>query len=64
MEAIRDAYLNGSEIALAAMDRDIATVGSEGFVANFYITALNRGEPLEEAVTVAVTAKPYSKQHW
>ena len=64
VEAIRDAYLNGSEIALAAMDGDIATVGSEGFVANFYITAFNRGEPLEEAVTVSVTAKPSSKQQW
>lgn len=64
VEDIRDAYLNGGEIALAAMDGDIATVGSEGFVANFYVTGFNRGEPLEEAVTVSVTAKPSSKQQW
>jgi len=64
LEAIRDAYLGGDEIALAAMDGDIATVGSEGFVANFTITAFNRSEPLEEGITVSVTAKPSSKQQW
>ena len=46
------------------MDGDIATTGSEGFVSNFSITNFNRGEPLEEAVTVSVTAKPSSKQQW
>ena len=64
VEAIRAAYFSGSEIALAVMDGDIAVAGSEGFVANFVITAFNRGEPLEEAVTVSVTAKPSSKHQW
>ena len=64
LEAIRDAYLNGTEIGLAVMDGDIATAGSEGFGTNFVITGFNRGEPLEEAVTVSVTAKPASRQPW
>ena len=64
LEAIRDAYLAGSELALAVMDGDIATVGSEGFCANFVVTGFNRGEPLEEAITVSVTAKPSSQQQW
>ena len=63
-EAIRDAYLGGGKIALAAMDGDVATVGSEGFAANFYITAFNRNEPLEEGVTVSVTAKPADHHQW
>jgi len=59
-----ESWVNGSEIALAVMDGDIATVGSEGFCANFVITGFNRGEPLEEAITVSVTAKPASEQQW
>ena len=64
LEAIRDAYLGGNEIALAAMDGNVATVGSEGLAGNFVITAFNRGEPLEDAITVSVTAKPSSKTQW
>ena len=64
VEAIRDAYLNGTQLALAAMDGDITVSGSEGFVADYYITSFQRGEPLEEGVTVSVTAKAHSDQQW
>ena len=64
VEALRDAYLQGDKVAVAVMDGDIATVGSEGFVANCSVTAFNRSEPLEEGVTVSVTLKPVDKQQW
>ena len=64
IQALRDAYLNGTKIALAAMDGDISAEGSQGFVANFYITGFTRNEPMGEGVTVSVTAKPYEKQQW
>jgi len=64
LEALRDAYLSGNPIAMAAMDGDIVTAGSEGFVANFRITTFSRGEPLEEGVTISITAKPSSEHQW
>jgi len=64
MEAIRDAYIGGNEIALAVMDADITTAGSEGLAGNFVITAFSRSEPLEEGITLSVTAKPSSNTTW
>jgi hypothetical protein len=52
--AIKNAYLNGAAIALAILD----DVDGEGLDADFSITSFSRGEPLEEAMTVSVTAKP------
>jgi hypothetical protein len=52
--AIKNAYLNGTAIALAILDG----VDGEGLDADFSITSFSRGEPLEEAMTVSVTAKP------
>jgi len=56
--AIKDAYFNNAAIAFAVMDGDISTVGSQGLQADFTITNFSRNEPLEEALTVSVTAKP------
>ena len=56
--AIKDAYFNNTPIGFAVMDGDIATPGSQGLQADFSITNFSRNEPLEEAVTVSVTAKP------
>lgn len=64
IEAIREAYMTNSVIALAIMDGDCAVAGSEGFAANFEVTSFNRSEPLEDAVTVSVTAKPASFHEW
>lgn len=55
---IRDAFLNKSAIEMAVMDGDISTSGSQGLRASFMITSFSRNEPLEEAITVSVTAKP------
>ncbi len=52
--AIKDAYFNNTPIALAILD---GTDG-EGLDADFSITNFSRNEPLEEALTVSVTAKP------
>ena len=56
--AIRDAFLNRAGIELAVMDGDITAPGSQGLRALCVITNFSRNEPLEEAVTVSVTAKP------
>jgi hypothetical protein len=62
--AIKDAWLNSNEIALAAMDGDIATSGNQGLASNFTVTNFSRNEPLEEAITVNVTVKPSSQTTW
>lgn len=56
--AIKDAYFNNAAIAFGVMDGDMATAGSQGLQADFAITNFSRNEPLEEALTVSVTAKP------
>jgi len=56
--AIQDAYFNDTSIELLALDGDVDTVGSEGLRATMSITAFTRNEPLEDAITVNVTAKP------
>lgn len=61
---LRDAYLGGNKVALVILDGLAATVGSQGFAANFSITAFNRGEPLEEGVALSITAKPASLHQW
>jgi len=56
--AIKDAYFNNTAIAFAVMDGRLETAGSQGLQADFTITNFSRNEPLEEALTVSVTAKP------
>ena len=63
-EAVRDAWLGSTEIALAAMDQDIETSGAQGLVSNFTITNFTRTEPLEDAIKVSITAKPSSETQW
>ena len=62
--AIRDAYLNDTEVAFAAMDGDIATSGKQGLASNFEVSNFTRNEPLEEGVTVDVTLTPSSYTEW
>jgi len=54
--ALSDAFINDSAIGLAVLDgpKDTGT----GLVADFAIIKFARNEKLEEAITVAVTAKP------
>ena len=54
--AISDAYFQDQVIGLAILDGAKET--GTGLVADFAITNFSRKEPLEEAVTVSVTAKP------
>ena len=56
--AIKDAYFNNSIIGMAAMDGPVATAGSQGLWADCMITDFSRDEPLEDAISVKVTAKP------
>lgn len=56
--AIQEAYFDNTTVELAAMDGPIATAGSQGLRASMMITNFSREEPLEEAISVKVTAKP------
>lgn len=51
--AIKDAYLGNDPIGLQVRDG----AGGQGLQADFMITSFSRSEPLEEAITVSVTAK-------
>jgi hypothetical protein len=57
-QAVKGAYFAGSAIGLAVMDGDIETAGSEGLWADCAVLKFDRNEPLENAATVSVTAKP------
>ena len=50
-ETIRNAFLAGTEIALAVLDQKRTVQGSLGPVGNFAITKFSRNEGLEDAVT-------------
>ena len=56
--AIQNAYFNDTLIGMAVMDGDIATNGTQGLWADCDIMDFSRDEPLEEAISVKVTAKP------
>lgn len=63
-DAVRDAWLAGTEIALAVLDGPVTTAGSQGLVANFSVGSFSRSEPLDGAVVASVTAKPSSYIEW
>jgi len=56
--AIKDAFFGSTSVEFAVMDGDIETTGSQGLRAVMSITNFSRSEPLEEAISVSVTAKP------
>ena len=56
--AIRNAFLNNTALELAILDGLSNVAGSQGLRASFMITGFTRNEPLEEAITVSVSAKP------
>lgn len=63
-KTLRQAYLAGTLLELAALDRDVATPGSNGPKGTFGITGFNRGEPLEEGIAISVTAKMAVFDKW
>jgi hypothetical protein len=56
--AVRNAFLNNTPLELAILDGLVTVIGSQGLRASFMITSFTRNEPLEEAITVSVSAKP------
>ncbi len=56
--AVRTAFLTNGSVEFAVLDGDVLTAGSQGLRATMAITNFSRAEPLEEAITVSVTAKP------
>ena len=61
--AIQEAYFGNTSVEFAVMDGDIETAGSQGLRATMAIMNVTRNEPLEEAITVSVTAKPTYAEH-
>jgi len=62
--ALRDAFINNTEIAVAAMDGDIEVAGAEGLASNMMVENFTRGEPLEEGVSIDVRLCPSSQTEW
>jgi TP901-1 family phage major tail protein len=56
--AIKDAFFGSTSVEFAVMDGDITIAGAQGLRAEMSITNFSRSEPLEEAISVSVTAKP------
>ena len=56
--AVMDAYFDDTLIGLAVADGPIDEAGTQVFKADCAVLKFDRNEPLENAVTVSVTAKP------
>lgn len=63
-EAIKSAYLDGSPIALAVLDRKRGMSCAQGPLGDFSITNFSRNEALEEAILADVTAKLSLFREW
>jgi len=63
-DAIKTAFLTSATLALAVLTGEKATSGTEGPRGDFSITNFSRNEPLEEGVTVSVTAKLAKFTEW
>ncbi|WP_437226009.1 phage tail tube protein [Planctomicrobium sp. SH661] len=61
--AIKDAFFGNTSVEFAALDGAVTSAGSQGLRATMAITTFSRNEPLEEAITVSVTAKPTYAEH-
>jgi len=64
LAAIRDAYLNGTELAMCFLTDDKGTTGAEGPRGNWTITNFSRNEALEEGITISVTVKLSKFEEW
>jgi len=58
VQAILDAFLAGSIIGLAVAKGDITQNGTRVFMADCAVLKFEEKEPLENAITISVTAKP------
>jgi hypothetical protein len=62
--AIRTAYLTAGRVRLAALTGAREASGIDGPLGDFSITSFTRSEPLEEGVTVSVTAELSVYDRW
>lgn len=58
LAAIKDAFINGTGIAMAALDGASATAGTTGLWADMEVVSFTRNEPLEGPVTHSISMKP------
>ena len=63
-DAIKTAFLAGELVELAVLDGAKDAAGSQGPKGSFSVTGFSRSEPLEEAITVKVTAKLSVFDEW
>ena len=63
-DAVKTAFLTAGNIRLAVLTGANDATGSEGPLGDFAITNFSRSEPLEEGVTVSVTAKLAVFDQW
>jgi hypothetical protein len=63
-DAVKTAFLTAGNIRLAVLTGASDAFGSEGPLGDFAITNFSRSEPLEEGVTVSVTAKLAVFDQW
>ena len=63
-EAVKTAFLSAGTIRLAVLTGAHDEPGTEGPLGDFSITNFSRNEPLEEGVTVSVTAKLAVFDEW
>ncbi len=63
-EAVKNAFLTSGQVRLAVLTGARDAAGTEGPVGDFSITNFSRSEPLEEGVTVSVTAKLSAFDQW
>ncbi|AQT67948.1 Phage major tail protein 2 [Anaerohalosphaera lusitana] len=63
-DAIKTAFLSSGTVGMAVLTGDSTVTGSEGPAGDWSITNFSRNEPLEEAVTVSVTAKLAKFTEW
>jgi len=63
-DAVKQAFLTAGTLRLAVLTGAKDAAGSEGPMGDFSITNFSRSEPLEEGVTVSVTAKLAVFEEW
>jgi len=61
---LRNAWLNDTQIELAALTDDQGTGGAEGPKGTFDVVSISRNEDLEEAITHSISCKLYSWGEW
>jgi len=63
-DAVKNAFLQGNYLELAVLDGPKEGPSVQGIKGTFSITGFSRNEPLEEAITVSVTAKLAKFDQW